>query len=98
MPGVAARHLVRHGRPSGEVADAAAGLAGDQLAGGHVPCVEARLEVGIEPPGRDVAQVESGRAEAADVTHVADQVLDHGGLRLAAAPVGRRTPWRRALG
>ena len=78
--GCRGQHLVRHGRSSGEVADAAAGLAGDQLAGGHVPCVETRLEVRIEAPRRDVAQVERGRPEAADVAHVADQVLDHGGL------------------
>ena len=81
-----------HGRASGEVADAAAGLAGDQLAGGHVPRVETCLEVRVEAPRRDVAQVERSRPEAADVAHRRRSVARPRRPVACAAPVGRRTP------
>ena len=47
----------------------AARLAHDHLPGGAVPGLEPGLEVAVEAARRDPAQVERGRAEAADVAH-----------------------------
>ena len=71
---VARRHVVD--RP----ADHRPGLAGDELAGRAVPRVERRLVVGVEPAGRQPAQVEGGAAVPPDVAHPRQQVDEQGGL------------------
>ena len=68
---------------------------GDQLAGGDVPAVQPGLVVRVEATGGDVAQVERGRAEPADVADRADQPLDDAGLLAPRARPGSRTRWRR---
>src|SRR5829696_9824649 len=73
-------------RTAAVVTAAAARLAGDELAGGGVPGVEAGLEVGVVTAGGDEAEVDGRRPEPADVAHVADQLGDD--LRLLAAPTG----------
>ena len=75
------------GGPPPKSPRAATGLAGDEFAGGGVPAVQAGLEVDVEAAGGDVAQVDGGRAEAADVAHRSDQRGDDGGL-LGAGPAG----------
>src|SRR5690606_40481624 len=47
-----------------EIADAPAGLADDQRAGGDVPLAEAELPEPVDASGRDVAEVERRRARA----------------------------------
>ena len=81
-----------------EVGDHGAGLGGDQAAGGQVPRREAPLVVGVEAAARHRAEVEGGRALAADVAHAGEHVDEHLGLRAAAAPGRRRSRCRRGRG
>ena len=52
-------------RPALQTGDDGAGLLGNQRAGRQVPDLQAELPIAVEAPGRHVAQVEGGRAEAA---------------------------------
>ena len=81
-------HLLGARRAAREVAGAAPGLAGDQLAGGEVPRAEVLLEVHVDAPGGDVAEVDRRRTEAADV---ADR--RRSAARPAAACALRRSGW-----
>ncbi len=68
------------GRLSGTAAGERAGLAGDQGAGRQVPGVQPALVVGVEPAAGHIAQVDRGRAGAADVADLRQQRAHH--LRL----------------
>ena len=60
-----------------EVAEPSAGLGGDERAGGVVPRRQALLVVGVDPSRGDRAQVEGGRADAADVADLGEHLRQH---------------------
>src|SRR5581483_4120104 len=70
-------------RAAVEVADPGAGFLRDERAGAEVPGAHAALVVGVDAAVGDGAQVERGRAGAADVAHARQDVGEHG--RLAGA-------------
>src|SRR3954471_6399400 len=90
---VGGKDLARMNRPAAEVAGDASGLASDDLAGSEIPGTEELLEVDVDAPGCDIAEVGRGGADAADVAHFGDHMakaadLTQPAFRLVAEPGG----------
>jgi len=62
---------------AGEVAHQGAGFAGDQLAGGEVPRLEGQFEVTVNAACGDVAEIQRGRAGAAEVGALGEQLAEN---------------------
>src|SRR5579863_9727221 len=74
------------------LAHIAARFAHEQQAGGNVPGAEPVLPVTVEPPGRNIGEVEGGRAHATDIAylvHEAIQLAQIARPSVAALAIGR---------
>src|SRR5690606_40494884 len=91
-------HLVEQRRVGGEDracpqrsavdgGDPGASLLGDEGPGGDVPGGQPDLEVDVDPPGGDRAQVESGGAHPPDVADAGEQLGDDEALAMATGRV-----------
>ena len=80
----------RHAVTAGEVAELAASLAHEQAACGHVPGLQAGLEVAVQASCRDIGQIERRRTGAAQVVGLAQHRARDRELRVQVFVLARR--------